>query len=293
MPRRPNRFARLALAAACCAPLAAVLPGCNIVRQWQPMTAHKAVLPPDASKEQVVAHLNKNIERCTGWRSDAEVKAKGMPFGLRATVAVQSPRNFRMLASIMGNDQADFGSNGDRMWFWIRQMPADQRFVYTCSHEDLPAAQQSLPIPFQPDWLMEVLGVIPINPTAFQMVPFPGDEGLVQLTASETTPAGESVTRQITVDTRRGVVTAHTLRGQDGSLIAEAKLGDYKPDKKTGVLLPHRVDVNWPDAQTEMTLTLGDIEVNPPNIPATVWNPQRVADCPTFDFGQKKFVERL
>ena len=286
MTSLPGRTPRLA------AFTAMFLAGCATTGAgWNPFAGSAPpVLTPTASKDEVVAHLNRNIQPCTAWMChDVKVHVSGVPLPLSATIAVESPRNFRMVVSAIAGDEADFGSNGERMWFWMRRMPKDRQFVYTCSHEDLPAAQQRLPLPFQPDWLMEVLGVVPFDGTAFEMHDDPSNAGVKMLVSETALPDGRTAVRIVTVDTKRGVITAQALRDADGKLIAEAKLKEFRLDPASGVTLPHFVEIAWPEAQSHMRLEIGKIEVNPRTVPATVWQPRRVADCPTYDLGRGQF----
>ncbi|HEX6985944.1 MAG TPA: hypothetical protein VF170_11235, partial [Planctomycetaceae bacterium] len=159
MPGSPRLTTPAAVAAA-----ALLLAGCVGGRNWNPFPEASApALPPGSTCEQVVAHLNANIGKCTAWRSHAvSVKSNGLPLSASASMAVESPRRFRMLVSAMNFDVADLGSNDERMWIWTKPPADEPSYIYTCAHQDLPAAQQRLPIPFRPDWLMEVLGVMPI-----------------------------------------------------------------------------------------------------------------------------------
>ncbi len=292
MTKLPRTTPRTAAFTACLAGCA-LLAGCNTTGgRWNPFAGTTPpVLLPTASKDEIVAHLNRNIQSCTAWWChDVKVHVSGIPLPLSATIAVESPRNFRMVVSAIAGDEADFGSNGERMWFWMRRMPKERLYVYTCSHEDLPAAQERLPLPFQPDWLMEVLGVVPFDGAAFELHPDPTDAGLVRLVSETRTPDGRTAVRFVTVDTHKGAVTAQTLRDADGRLIAEAKLSDFRTDPKTGVTLPHFVEVEWPEAQSRMRLEIGNIEVNPQTVPKAVWEMKQVADCPTYDLGRGAFT---
>jgi len=284
-------------------PLAAaiLLVGCVGGRNWNPFAEVSApALTPESTREQVVAHVNNNISRCTGWRAtDVKVNANGFLLSANAMMAVSSPRRFRMLVTAMNQDLADLGSNDERMWFWTRPQGDEPQYVYTCCHEDFDAAQQrmaqsgQMPIPFRPDWLMDVLGVIPIEPGQVEMEPNPGDAGQFLLTSYQTAPDGSQVKRVVTVDAKRGVVVGHALWSVDqnsGRLIAQARLSDHRRDEATGVVLPRKIELSYPAAQAEMTLTIKDIEINPTAVTENTWQPTVAADCPYRDIATGQVV---
>ena len=278
------------------AAIALLLAGCVGGRNWNPFAEVAApALPSEPSKEQVVAHLNANTERCTAWRSTSvSVKSNGFPVSPSAMMAVESPRRFRMLVTLMGTtDLADLGSNDERMWIWMRPPADEPAYIYTCAHCDLPAAQERLPFPFRPDWLMEVLGVIPIDPATVELAPNPGDAGQKFLISYETAPDGTQLERVMTVDLHRGTVVGHTLAAVSPGgrrLIAQAKLSDHQRDERTGVLLPHRIELSYPSADAEMTLTFKHIEVNPAGVAPTMWMPGNSANCPCRDLATGQIV---
>ncbi|MDQ3330360.1 MAG: hypothetical protein M3552_06880 [Planctomycetota bacterium] len=292
MPRLTRLTTPLAIAAA-----AVLLVGCVAGRQWNPFGEPPvAVLPPESSCQQVVAHLNSNIERCTGWRStDLSVRSNGSVLSATASIAVESPNRFRMLVMAFGTDVADLGSNDERMWMWMRPPADEPSYVLTCAHCDLAVAQRRMPIPFRPDWLMEVLGVIPFDPAAFELEPASRDAGEFLLVSNQTATDGTPVTRRIYVDARRGVITGHALwatspDGQVSRMVAEAKLSDHRRDERTGVMLPHKIELSYPDAQAEMTLAIKTIEVNPTGVSPSTWQPSVAASYPWRDLATDKIV---
>lgn len=274
---------------------ALLLVGCVGGRGWNPFAEAAApALSPASSREEVVAHLNGNVERCTGWRcTEVKINLNGVPISASGMMAVESPRNFRMQVSSIMGDLADLGSNDERMWFWTRPQGDEPQYVHTCAHEDLVTAQSRLTIPFRPDWLMEVLGVIPIDPAQVDMEVNPGDAGQFLLSSYQTADDGTQVKRVMTVDAKKGVVVGHTLWAVDessGRLIAQAKLSDHRRDEATGVMLPHRLELSYPAANAGMTLALKDIEINPASVTPNTWQPNVAADCPFKDIATDQVV---
>ena len=85
--------------------------------------------------------VNTNIDRLWAWRSnDVRISGQSMPVHLGGQIAVERPRNFRLTAGILGMDEeADFGSNTDWFWFWVKRGSAHGQpsYVYQARHEDV------------------------------------------------------------------------------------------------------------------------------------------------------------
>ena len=265
----------------------ATLAGCHLpMANWfvPSPAARPCELQPNLMKAELIRHLNNRINRVAAWSStDVQISGAGFPVKLSASIAVERPLNFRLRASttITGNE-ADLGSNSKRFWFWMRRSPIKR--VMTSSHERTEQVECMMNIPFQPDWLMEALGVIPIDETQFLLQPDPNHVGIVSLVSQRETPSGEPVRRVILVDTCHGHIVAHELYDRQNRLIARAELNDYKHNNTVGVSLPHRINFDWPQARTALTLQInGPIEVNPSAIPAQTWLLPEIRGYPKLD----------
>ncbi|MGE5193749.1 MAG: hypothetical protein ACM3U2_14735 [Deltaproteobacteria bacterium] len=262
--------------------LSGALPGCAWTRNLcglQPPPA-PCVLSADASKEDVVAHLNDNTRKIRSWRTDrAKIRTRGVPVPLDATIAVESPRNFRLIVSApMGPHEADLGSNQEHFWFWNKQN--QEKHVFQARHDE-PAKLKRFPIPFQPDWIIEALGVIDIDPEEVTMEP--GPPKTIYLMAERVSPQGFKIRKITVVDTCRGVVTQHLLRDLHGQTIARAILSGYVRDERSQADLPTKIDLDWPQAQLEMHMTMSDIEVNPTRFPPGLWAVPHITGYSVYD----------
>lgn len=233
------------------------------------------VLSSDPTLTEVVDHLNSNIGLVHGWRStDVSIQAAqggGMSVRLSALIAVEQTRRFRLSARSPFGNEADLGSNDKQFWFWMKRN--DPHRVYTVRHDEIQLAQNRINIPFQPDWLMEVLGVIPIVASEFELHPDLTDSGVLTLVSERVSPTGQPVRRVILVDKCRGHIVAHSLYDASNELIAKADLSRYEPDAASGATLAHRVQLNWPQAGLQMTMNMGRIEVNPVAVSEQTWQP--------------------
>tara|TARA_R110002072_G_scaffold303123_1_gene494765 strand:+ start:216451 stop:217302 length:852 start_codon:yes stop_codon:yes gene_type:complete len=249
------------------------LPGCAF-KDW---VVRKTTSPPpralmtDATPEDIIEHLNRQRSQVVAWRStDVRIKASGagaIAPSLSANVSVESPKNLRFSARSIRGTEVDFGSNSDRFWFWMRANEPD--IVLTGSHDGLDR-QQAVPIPFPPGWLMEALGVIPIDPSTVQVLRDPETPDQAKLVSTDYVQ-GQQVQRVMLVDLVLGQIVEHSLSDANGKLITSASMSNFQPS--AGVMLPRTIVLNCPEAGSKMTMTIGDIEVNP-SIPVATWQMQ-------------------
>jgi hypothetical protein len=164
----------------------------------------------------------------------------------------------------------------------------DPHGVMTASYDDVADGKPMGPLPFQPDWLIEALGVIPISTADFVMHEQPNDPRsgqkgrLVAFVGEQLTPQGQIVKRTMVVDACHGVIVEHSLREPSGRLIARAGLSNYQRESN-GVRLPHRIDLQWPDTKVELTLRIGGIETNPGVVSEETWAMPTYPDSPVID----------
>ncbi len=252
---------------ACC--LIVALPGCAIKR-WivvKPEPVPRA-LAANASIEDISDHLNQARSNLTSWRSSqVTVTANGegmLSPRLSANVCVESPRNLRLMASAIG-PEVDFGSNDERFWFWMKRQ--EPKVLLTGSHEGL-GRQQVLPIPFPPDWLMQALGVVPID-TSTSLLERDGSSVDRVRIVSQSSSTGRQVKRVMVVDLYQGQVVEHILFDARNQMLASAKLSDFRQEPG-GATLAHKIELTWPEMKSVLTLDIGRIEVNP-KIPDSTW----------------------
>ena len=252
--------------------------GCSAWNRWRHPNPYAEKAPPtfqeDFTKERLVAHINQNIERtgaCPAWRCDrASVKLTGVPAKLSATLAVRAPHSLRLRVALPlgAGDVLDLGSNDEQFWMWMKDGQATP--VMTVRHEDFDMVAQAapMPIPVHPDWLMEVLGVIPLDPQEFELVRPGGNQTYVDLVATRVAPDGERVQRIVRVNPRHGLIVEHRLQKLNGELMAKAALAEHYQDPSTKAVVPRVVivDLMAEGRPMSLTLTLDGTDVNPPSL---------------------------
>jgi hypothetical protein len=249
----------------------------------------RCVLPPDATATEVVDYLNANTARIPSWRSDSVTirgtgaADTGMDIG--AQLAIEAPRNFRLKAnSPLGVEEVDLGSNSEQYWYWMRRSEA--KHVFVAYHEEESVEAQRIPIPFDPDWIMEAFGVLPIDASQATVEPGPPNSQKLRLITYRMSPGGEQVRKETIVDTCRGIVTEHALFDLSGRLIARATLTGHVKDRNTQAVFPTRVELVWPNANVGLTMKLGQLEVCPKNMPASLWKVPEKKGYPAHDLNR-------
>jgi hypothetical protein len=227
-------------------------------------TASKA---PSPNVKAVADRYNANSSklqsiRCANVVIDGKAKepnGNSQIFTLDAMLAFEKPNNFRMKGLFAGRPEVDLGSNKDEIWCWVKR--ADPGAVYFCKRDEIGKMQMA--IPFQPDWLAEVLGVTEIDPSEYEWRGEQPDR--YSIMSYQTTPAGERVIKLMTFNKKTDQLAAIRLfSAVDQRLLALAVIEEYYQDSKTGLQVPRVMRLAWPDAGTEMKVMLGrrSIELN-------------------------------
>ncbi len=247
-------------------------------------------LSTNPSAHELVQHLNANTDRLKAWRcTNMKISSKGplgIPVGLSAMIAVERPRNFRLTAHSIAGNEVDLGSNDERLWFWIRR--GEPEGLFTSRHDRLHVAQRRLPLPFQPEWIIEALGVIPLDESEVSLEFSQKNPTFAHLIRHRKSLEGKPVTMVTVVDSQRGLIVEHNLMRADGVLIARAKLSNHRQDPQTKAVLPHHVELQWPQASLGLTLELGEIEVLEAGVlAAQIFTMPKLPDYPVWDLGKE------
>ena len=243
------------------------------------------VLPTTISREELVEFLNGKTDGLNKWRcmnTLVHVRSRDLPFPqkLKGQLACEAPSQFRLVCdNTVGH--ADLGANDEICWAYIKP---GESIVMQWRHEDSELLQQ-LPtgIPrLEPEWLMTILGVQPLDASQYSLQNAPVGSREVWLAAIEDALDGTSLRRVIKVDTVRGVVRRHALYDKFNEPLLIADLSDYKACG--GHELPHTVQIEFPATETQMTLKFTNIETECV-IPEALWQPPTGRNIQVVDLG--------
>lgn len=234
--------------------------GCpNMVRQYTAPIPR--MLPPSPNCEQIVQVVNRNSSSVESYATQkAKVTAPGLP-SLQVTVVYEKPRHFRMRAETMfTGTEVDVGCNDELFWFWVkRPSPAT---MYFCRHEEYASSPARQMLPIDPNWLIEALGIVYLDPHAAHEGPYSVGENRLLLRTPVSSPEG-TMMRETVVDAETGFVTEQRVYDPQGQLLARASSDSPRRDPLTGLILPKKVLIESPPANFTIKVELGNVDVNP------------------------------
>jgi hypothetical protein len=263
------RTHRGAFAIAC---LMTAFAGCqNGAKQQREVVHRDPVIPLTISRADLVDHLNQQNKDLNSWRCMSTrlyAKIPGAPDqSLSGYIACQSPNYFRLTADNLVV-KADLGSNADHVWVYMKPGKSE---VIKWKHEDTALLQQvPLGIPsIDPNWLMLVLGITPLNAEDYELTRSPIGKPELWLTAIQPGANGRSLRRVIKIDALQGVIREHAVYDAEANPLVRAQLSRHQ--RLDGHLIPTSVNLMFPQIDTELSLSFKNIEANP-HLPDQYWH---------------------
>ena len=263
--------------------------GCKQIDDWRDRMNNRAPASntpvKQVSAEQLVTYLNGQSSRLqTLTYAHAVVTAKEglMSYTVRGNLAASQPRYFHMtgMGGAMGG-KVDLGSNPEQFWMYIDAPTVRPVFVYA-SHTDFEGGRAKLPVPFEPDWVMQALGMSTFPDPKVVKYDVKMDEKARTYTLSwpATTPTGMPIRKEIVFSTDdadssrdQPQVKRHVMRGANGKVICTAEVKTAKTlqvggtdplsNRPSVVQYPTRVVLRWEEQKFEMDMELRDARVNP------------------------------
>ena len=203
--------------------------------------------------DDLVAYLNQVNQRLTTLECkevDLDIKSGIQEFGAQGKMVCQKPLNFRLVASVVGNPQADIGSNQNEFWYWIAKN--DPPYLVHCSYQDLKTGNVRIPFPFQPEWALEAMGMAEYKPAQYQVVRRGNKFELI----SDAVSQGQRVQKVTVFNSEKSnvQVTDHILRNSAGKVICSAHIKDAQ--LINGAVVPRKITFAYPAEKLELSMTL-------------------------------------
>jgi hypothetical protein len=269
------------LPAVCCL-LAVGCMGINVNGTRNQPAAPPAFLTEVPSAKDLVAHLNQRTAAITSLEShevELDLKSEAQSGTVHGDLYCQKPRNFRLRAHMpaLGKPLADIGSNDREFWYWFDDKPPD---LYHCSYADLAQKSVRLPLPLHPDWMLEALGIGAPAPVGTDeeerarnrsLKVEKQDNRYLDLYERTVSLQGQPVVKITRLNNFNATGTTPQVVGYylyDGAnhLICKAGVTKVQYDKRSGMLVPQRIEFTWPDMKLSMVMTLDKIAVNNPEL---------------------------
>ncbi len=196
-----------------------------------------------------------------------EIRTPSIPISrLKAKMVWERPRNFRMTGGVLSANSNDFdlGSNNEIFWMATRHGPGPQPSLHYARHEQFATQMERQILPVSPEWLIEALGIIELDPSSVIGTPYIQAEGLMEIESTIVSPIGK-YRRTILVHPKSAVVSRVLLRDPNGRLLAKSDLSEHKSYSTFQVTLPHKVQVQLIPTggpPIDMTINVGYYTIN-------------------------------
>jgi hypothetical protein len=247
--------------------------------------------PPDrpATSAELVSYLNQCSQRVRSMTcQDVDIEcSEGVQSvgGVRGKLACEQPRDFRMSAFMMGKSELDMGSNDREFWFWVARSQQPGQFY--CSYEDLKTKPISLPFPFQPEWIMEALGMAtyPVD-GRYQIV---DKKDSIELIQDATSLQGQPVKKVIVFNRNRMTnghqIRAYVMRDMRGKDICTAQIQAVQ--QVGGVTVPYKVNLDWPAQKLKLSMQINNPKLNQlsPEMAQSLFVRSPIKDIPSYNLG--------
>lgn len=277
------RDLRLLVAAAVLSPAV----GCNWMREWrdqQGLGRPTGKLDHQRPAGDFVTFLNDRSARLKSVEyGDVRMRVSGkdlpFPVTMDGSMAAAQPRYFRMKCGMkFGGASMDMGSNPEQFWAHVT-VPNEQPLVIAASHADFERGRVQMPngLPFEPDWVLQALGMTRLEPGNAYDVVANDREQTYTLGWTAPGPAGVPVRKEIVIDAvgatgTRSQVKRHILRdGRDQKkVIATAEIrsaqtfrvGQNDRGEPLAGQYPTHIVLRWEEPRFEMDLQLERASVN-------------------------------
>ena len=267
------------------ATLLATAVGCKWIEDLKSSTPGRksADKIPEVQADQLVGFLNDRAERLRSIEySDTRMRVSGkgipVPATLDGNLAAAQPRNFRMVSSgRIAAAKLDMGSNPQEFWVYIAA-PGDAPMYVFASHADFETGKAKMPggLPFEPDWVMQSLGMVNFPSTNQYSVAINERDRTYTLSWTSATPNG-AVRKEVVFDVdaatgTRPQVKKHVLRNaKTNAVIATADIKAVQTERigvvkgtelPAAIQYPTRIVLKWEDPRFEMDLNLDKATVN-------------------------------
>lgn len=196
--------------------------------------------------EEVIAAVNRTdaITQMQSTSTTVELLDSPLPVSrLSATLALERPRRFRLRASlpIMLGAGLDVGSNDELFWMQYPDNGVHQTLLYA-RHDEFRQQMTHSPLPVDPTWLIEALGLVHIDPELVTEGPVQRGDGALEVRTSVPTASG-TYQRVLLIDSSAGFVSGQYLYGPTGELVASANASEHRYYPEHRVVLPHSVQI--------------------------------------------------
>lgn len=251
-------------------------------RLWQPQAPPAPVVfSTEPTLADVVSVVNANRSLATSLLANHVTLSGGGFPAMRATMAIGTPRQVRLRAGTgLTGQELDLGSNDELFWIWVKRSQPPS--VIVGRHDAFATSPVGRAFPVRPEWLVEAIGLVYLDPQAPHVGPIRRPDGRLEIHTPVTTPAGQN-TKVLVLDGRSGLIYEQHLLDERGQRIASASGSRHFRDPLTGLVLPRETTLTWAAMALSLKVELNEVQVNPLQISAEQWTKPQYPGYPEMD----------
>jgi len=224
-------------------------------------------LPPEAFTEtptldDVIYVVNANTDRVQQLQTEnATLRVIDADFPippLRASMAYEQPRNFRLRAQLsqFTGSELDMGSNDELFWFWAQRN--EQPGVYYARHDEFATSPARNMVPIAPNHLTDAMGLIRLEANQRHSDPTLRED-LLEIRSQIPSPRGD-MTRVLLLDAKYGWMVEQHYYDANGQLLLSARASQHRYYPDDAITMPHHVEVRiLPGQPSQLAF---DVDVN-------------------------------
>jgi RNA polymerase sigma factor (sigma-70 family) len=228
--------------------------------------------PPTPAAHRLVAELNDSARRIRSLKIsalDLECRRGGESCCAIATFLCRKPGSFRLVGVLAGQKAFDIGCNDRTCWYWLRK--DDPPLLHRFPLQRLAAGDTGWPLPCRPEWLLESLGLVGIDPAKpCNVIARPGTFELIEKVETKRSRAAEKVT-VFRASSAPVWPVERLMRDARGVVLCRAIVRDIFTDPNSGATLPREVEWYWPEKGLKVRAKLTQVESNP-SLDEEEWN---------------------
>jgi hypothetical protein len=252
-------------------------------RMWWAAPAPPApvVFNNEPTLADVVNVVNTNRSLATSLYANNVALSGGALTSLRGQLAIGSPRLVRLRAGTsFSGPELDLGSNDEQFWIWIKR--SQQPTMIVGRHDTLAASPLGQTFPIRPEWLVEAIGLVYLDPQAGHVGPIRRPDGKLEIHTPIATAAGQN-TKVLVLDGRSGLIYEQHWLDARGQKIASAVAARHYRDPLSSLILPRETTLTWASMPMTLKVELNEVRVNPVQISAEQWTKPQYAGYTEVD----------
>ncbi|MBM4000026.1 MAG: hypothetical protein FJ297_10900 [Planctomycetes bacterium] len=211
---------------------------------------------------EVIQKVNQNTASIRQLQADAvRIAAPGAP-SLKATLALERPRNLRIRGELLMSRELDIGSNDTAFWIWGKNATGA---LLHANHDAFAMSPTSESLPIDPDWLLDALGLASFDPNAQHSGPYAHGPGSMEIHSQFVNARGEPLVKVTVVHSVYGWILEQQVRDRRNRVIAAAKASNHRHYPEAGATLPDLVEIQiapGSPAAIDLRIDVGGYRIN-------------------------------